>query len=1066
MKGRNRNLRNHQFSIIVSFIALALVGVALIPLLPVKLSPSRALPGLTVSFMMPSTSARVVEAEVTSKLEAMLARVQGVQEISSVSSDNYGSITLGLDKHADIDMTRFEVSTIVRQTWSQLPEGVTYPLITTRQSDSRASRPFITYTLNAPSSPFEIQNYAEENIKPLIGQLKGVSKVEITGAMPMEWHLEYDSDRLHSLGLTPYDLKTAIEQNSSSAFLGIASVGDQWLRVNSMTLGQDSTFRAAEISVPLPEGGFITLDRLVRVERSEAEPTSYYRINGLNSIYCNITADEDANQIALAEKIHLLMDNLKRTLPQGYQAMLSYDATVNIHSELNKIYFRSSLTFIILLAFVALITLNLRYMLIISISLVINLSVAVIFYYLADIEIQLYSLAGITISLNLIIDNIIVMTDHITHKGNLKAFTSVMAATLTTIGALGIVFFLPQEMRLNLQDFVAVVIINLGVSLFVALFLVPALIDKVGVRVRRPRSGRGKRFGVLFTRFYTRFILFTRRHRALFIIILVLIFGLPVHLLPDKLKGEDKWDKLYNSTIGSNTFREDIRPVLEPILGGSLRLFAKNVYEGSHFGRNDNEIVLNVGASLPNGATISQMNELIAKMESYLTTFRQIRQFQTSIYSPNESILRIYFTKEAERSSFPYILQNDIIGKARTLGGGSWSVYGLPEQQGFSNSVRETNGSYRIKMLGYNYDELEQWADTLKNILLSHRRIQDVNILSEFSWNKLDFSEYYLSIDKEKLNKENISVSSLYNALAAVFGKDIRSGSINGPQGQEVIYLHSAQGKSYDVWGLMNMPISIGTRTFKVSDLASVQKRQRTKNVAKENQQYRLCLQYDYIGSTTQGNKIQKADLEEINKRLPLGYSAENPGNTYYWGKDNGTSYWLLLLVIAVIFFTTAILFNSLAQPLAIIFTIPISFIGVFLIFFLTKENFDQGGFASFILLCGITVNASIYILNEFNNLRQRYPRRTALSLYVKAWNTKIMPIFLTVVSTILGFIPFMVGAGREAFWFPMAIGTIGGVLMSLIGIFIFLPVFALRLPRSPKPRKRTWVFRFFKPRG
>lgn len=86
-------------------------------------------------------------------------------------------------------------------------------------------------------------------------------------------------------------------------------------------------------------------------------------------------------------------------------------------------------------------------------------------------DIQLYSLAGITISLNLVIDNTIVMTDHILHRRNLKAFMSILAATLTTIGALAIIFFMDERVRLNLQDFAAVVIINLAVSLFVALFL-------------------------------------------------------------------------------------------------------------------------------------------------------------------------------------------------------------------------------------------------------------------------------------------------------------------------------------------------------------------------------------------------------------------------------------------------------------------------------------------------------------------------------------------------------------------------------------------------------------------
>ena len=172
-----------------------------------------------------------------------------------------------------------------------------------------------------------------------------------------------------------------------------------------------------------------------------------------------------------------------------------------------------------------------------------------------------------------------------------------------------------------------------------------------------------------------------------------------------------------------------------------------------------------------------------------------------------------------------------------------------------------------------------------------------------------------------------------------------------------------------------------------------------------------------------------------------MGYTVESEDNYWSWGKDNNEQYLLLLIVISIIFFISAILFDSLKQPLAIIFVIPISYIGVFLTFYFFGLNFDQGGFASFVLLCGITVNASIYILNEYNAIRRAFPKLTPLRAYTKAWNVKIIPIFLTVVSTILGFIPFLIGE-KTSFWFPLAAGTIGGLAMSVVGIFFYLPVF------------------------
>lgn len=1052
------NLRNlSSFTLIVAFVCLSLIGLVMVPLLPVKLAPSRTLPGLTISFNMPGNSSRVIEAEVTSKLEAMLARVKGIKSVKSTSDNGSGYITLELDKHADIDAARFEVSTIIRQTWQQLPGGVSYPQISTRRSDDKAAKPFITYTLNAPANPILIQRYAEENIKPVLGQLKGIYKVELNGATPMEWQLEYDSEQLSRLGISLSAMQQAINRHYEKEFLGVCSIEKgtddrEWIRLVRTSTEKEKEFEPAAIQLEAGDGTIVTLDKLIKVRHVEERPQSYYRINGLNSIYLYVTAEETANQLKLSSEVKQFMNELQQKMPAGYEVHISYDATEYIQKELDKIYFRTGLTVLILLLFVALITRNLRYLFLIVTSLTVNIAVAAIFYYAFGLEMQLYSLAGITISLNLVIDNTIVMTDHILHRRNLKVFVSVLTATLTTIGALVIIFFLDEKIRLNLQDFAAVVIINLAVSLFVSLFFVPSMIDKIGLEKKKKRKRRRiflrpsfmKRMAVYFTRFYQGMIYYLCRFRVIACLLLLLGFGLPVFMLPEKMEGEGKWAEYYNKVFDNPTYKEKVKPVVNKVLGGSLRLFVEKVYEGSYFNRDEGEVILSVYATLPNGSTLEQMNVLIKKMETYLSDFKEIRQFQTYIYNARQANIQIYFTKENQRSGFPYTLKANIISKALTLGGGSWSVYGL-QDQGFSNDVRESAGSFRVKLYGYNYDELSYWAEQLKEKLLLHRRIKEVIINSEFSWWKDDYSEFYLDLDKQRMAKENITATQLFTALRPVFGRDIYCGNVMFDNQSEQLKLSSLQGHKYDVWGLVNIPLVINGHSYKLADFATVQKGQSPQKVAKENQQYRLCLQYEYIGSSEQGKKLLKRDLEEFNKVLPMGYTAENDQDYWSWNKKDNKQYALLLIVIAIIFFTSSILFNSLKQPLAIIFVIPISYIGVFLTFYLFGLNFDQGGFASFVLLCGITVNASIYILNEYNAIRKRYPMLLPVRAFTKAWNSKIVPIFLTVVSTILGFVPFMVGEGKEAFWFPLAAGTIGGLTMSVLGIFLFLPIFSLK---------------------
>lgn len=1052
------------FTLIVAFIAVALVGLALVPLLPVKLNPSRTLPGFSVRFSMPGTSARVVEMMATSKLEAMLARVKGIRNISSTSGNGWGNISVGLDKHADAAVARFEASTIIRQTWPELPEGVSYPYIQMQSPQQSSQSPFMSFTINAPAAPILIQQYAEEHIKTRLAQIQGIYKINLSGATPMEWRLEYDAEQLRILGVRVDDIGQAVRLHYQKEFLGTYDVEQgasekQWIRLALVPEHDSQEFDASQIQVKAKDGRIICLNELVKVSREEQQPQSYYRINGLNSIYLSIVADETANQLQLSKEINACMDDIRLSLPTGYEIHTSYDATEFIQEELNKIYLRTGVTVAILLFFVLLITFSPKYLFLIVTSLAVNIAIAVIFYYAFGLEMQLYSLAGITVSLNLVIDNTIVMSDHYLRRRNRKAFMSVLAATLTTIGALVIIFFLDEKIRLNLQDFAAVVIINLGVSLLVALFFVPSMIDKTGLKKTNASTGRIRlwgrfrvsrwlrpklrRFPVYFSRFYGWLIRILCRWRVAMCVLLLLAFGLPVFLLPEKMKGEDKWATIYNETLGTSTYKEKVKPVVDKALGGTLRLFVQKVYEGSYFSRNE-EVVLHANANLPNGSTLEQMNTLIKRMETYLSEFKEIKQFQTSVESARRASIHIYFTKEHQKSGFPYTLKANMISKALQLGGGDWSIYGL-QDQGFSNNVRENAGSFRVKMYGYNYDELYERAEQLKKKLLSHRRIREVTIGSNFSWWKDDYQEFYFNLDKRRMVEEGIGAGEMFAAIRPVYGRDMEIGSVVTEEGTEKIKLTSRQSEERDVWAMQYAPFRVGEKEYKLSELAGVEKGQMPQEVAKENQQYRLCLQYEYIGSSEQGHKLLKKDLEEFNELLPMGYTAEAENHNWSWGGKDNKQYRLLLIVIGIIFFITGILFNSLKQPLAIIFVIPVSYIGVFLTFYWFKLNFDQGGFASFVLLCGITVNASIYILNEYNAIRRRFTGLSPLRAYVKAWNTKIIPIFLTVTSTILGFIPFMVGAEKEGFWFPLAAGTIGGLVMSVIGVFIFLPVLTLK---------------------
>ncbi len=1021
------------FTVLVAAICLSIIGLAFFPLLPLKLSPSRNMPSMSVQYSLQGATSKVIETEVTSRIEAMLARMSGIVGINSTSSDGSGYITVNFDKHVDMEAARFEASTIIRQAYPDLPEGTSYPYITVRSSNDNDEdeRQFLVYTINAMGNSIDIDEKVHQVFKAGFTDIVGIKSVDIYGSQPMEWCITYDADMLSRLGVTERDVQNAFVQYKFNK-----TFGNFILQTDNAA---DTVLNLQDIRLKLPNGGgYIPLNSVARLEYREAEPTSYYRINGLNSIYLSFTATANANQVALQQQIVQRISELRQQLPAGYELHKSYDATEYINTELNKIYIRTCLTIAILLLFVFLTTFSWRYLVVVVISLFCGLSVAFIVYYLLGVELHLYSLAGITISLNLMIDNTIVMTDHWRRKHNLSAILPIVAATFTTVAALSIVFFLDEQLRLNLVDFSIVMIVNLMASIFAALWLVPALLKMQKSDQKKKSQQLRLRLAARFNRFYVKYVRFSVKRRRWAVVVLIMALGTPIFMLPKTIDAENMWARLYNSTFGSDVYQEKIRPITDVVFGGTLRLFMDKVYNGSYWSQSD-ETVLQVSASLPYGSTLAQMDEITRKMESYISTFPEVRQFQTSIYGPQQSHISIYFTPEARNSAFPYMLKSSLITKALQLGGGSWSVYGLPDN-GFSNSVYESAGSYHIKLLGYNYEQLIECADSIKAKLLTYKRIKEVEVNSSFTYQKTDYTEYHLEPNKEFMAKQNISVEQFFYALAVSARGRNNVGRLWNGNKQEQIILTSTQYDEYVVWDMLNKPIEFNGQKYKIGDLCTLVKTQAPRNIEKENQQYRLCLQYEYIGSGKMGKKVMESVVDTYRNRLPLGYSISAEQNQFGWDGRGNSQYWLLALVVLLIIFITAILFNSLRLPLVIIAIIPISYIGLFLTFYLFGVNFDQGGFAALILLCGITVNASIYVVNEYRKIK----RGSVLQTYLKAYSTKIIPIMLTVLSTALGFIPFMCG-DKEGFWFPLAVGTIGGLVFSLLGIVLFLPAFCLR---------------------
>ncbi len=991
------------FTVILTFVVLMVMGVAVMPLLEVGVEPTpRQGKTITIAYDWPNVSAKVIEQNLTSPIEGMVASLKGVENVASNSYFGHNEIFVNLKEQADVSAVRFEITSLLRQSYGRLPKGVSYPSVSGGEVvDARSShhedRLLLTYQVNADMQPELIKAYLEQNIEKKLLSVEGVSKIEVAGTMEHYLDVCYDPLVVSACGVTATDLANGI-----CNFLGqdaiVGTVNHEAVDGNkeriSVHLTTDTFDKPlGQMPVKKVDGKMVYLNDLAMVREKQVEPDSYYRVNGLNTVYVNVFVPADGRVVRMSDKVQEEMEHVKAGIHQKIYFQLSYDSAMQQREEMSKLIGRTLLALSILLVFVWLTNRNVKYLLIIASTLVANLLVACIAFWVLHIKLHVYSLAGITVSLGLIIDSTIVMADHYGYYHNRKAFLSILASMLTTIGSMVIVFFLPKDLQQNLYDFAWVVIINLAVSLLVSLFFVPAISDKLGYSGRRQRLHHG-RLVVCWNRCYHKYLVFTSKRRWAYYGLLALLYYAPFHY---------------------NVFTEVIADKESP----------RSQQE---------EKVLHIAAEMPIGGTAAQLNQKMMMVEELLKKYKGIKEFTTRIDGRRGGI-DVKFEKGMAEGSFPYRLENDVIGKVITIGGADWATYGISER-GFSNSLNLQHRSETLVLSGYNYNQLYRLAENLEDYLGKNRRVRDLIIQTPGYENQED--EYYMKYRKENMALYGVCPGGVYQVaeemLSPVFvgyDKDKNIGSD--------VYLTPMSSSSFDLWHLENEQVKADGDEVVLPEVMTVKRREAKNVIPKKDQEYVLNVAFNVLGSYTYTEEYLKEVVAHFNKVLPVGYRCQN----VLWQNpvEETSNYWLLLLVAVVVFFICSIHFESIRVAWCILSVVPLAIIGAFLVFWMTGVEFGSGGFAALVLLIGIVVNSGIYILSQYRSVCA-VSHRGKIRNYVCAYSHKIVPVFLTVFSTMMGMIPFFFDGVEEPFWFSFATGVLGGLAFSLPALVLIMPLF------------------------
>jgi HAE1 family hydrophobic/amphiphilic exporter-1 len=346
-----------------------------------------------------------------------------------------------------------------------------------------------------------------------------------------------------------------------------------------------------------------------------------------------------------------------------------------------------------------------------------------------------------------------------------------------------------------------------------------------------------------------------------------------------------------------------------------------------------------------------------------------------------------------------------------------------------------------LKILGYNYLEVQAIADDVAERLKRFSRIQDVDPNASGRWFERDKEfEYFLTVDREALGGHDLTVEELLRFVSANLPGDRPRYQVIRVAGEELPFTVKLTG--YDEFDLLAMSQlrvpSRGGEDVRLADVAVLDKRDVLSRILREDQQYQRTVAWEFRGPRKLGDLIRDAVVDATS--LPPGFKIDAEDD-WRWSEEEQTQvYFALAFAVLLIYMVTAGLFESLAAPFVVLLTLPLALIGVFLIFFYTDATFTRTAYIGTIMMAGIVVNNAILIVYHIGELRRTLPTRAAI---LQGTLERVRPILMTTFTTVFGLLPLVLFAESqdENIWNSLALATIGGLISSTLFVLVAIPV-------------------------
>ncbi len=1015
------------------FIGLTMLGYVSYRKLSVELFPNAQLPFLIVQVATPiEMDPSYIETQAIIPIEGAIGTLEGIEKIESNITSNTGNIFIYYNQNANLKYANLKLQEKIDIVKNTIPSEFFINVI--KIDLKELTNRFMELQVRGEGGIDRIRNIADREIKPHFENIDGIAGVQVFGGKENSIEIRLNERACKANGISIGQIRSLLNNNGAKkAFVGKVYDGSNKLFVNVSSEYTDVKDIGSLIVKPT---GPVLLKDVAEIIFGVKEQSSYSRVNGLDAVTISLANDNQANLIDLSHSAIKEVNELNKSLASaGVEIVIQNNSSEimekNINQIINLAITGGLLAILILWFFLR----NMRLVAIIAVSIPVSVYSAFNFFYASNISINSLTLVGMALAIGMLVDNSVVVLENIyrlagqgkdpetaVKQGTIEVWRSVFASTLTTVIVFMPFIFANSFMVKIIGKNIGVSIVStLLMSLFIALLFIPMATYFLLTRSSRGNSEIFKKLSI---------------HNRL-------IQG--YHLV----------------------LKASMRKPASTIIGTLIIFFAALLISlGLSISTTEQVQTpdFRLSVTMPGGSSLQKTDAIVAEIESRLATLPEKQDIVSRIEAERASVtvnLPKGWDKKSKRT-LPEI-KNDISERVKHI---SSAEISMDDQSGGGSLTGDGGGgdtdnpgsdfmnllgigskreSFIIK--GQNFVQMKNLANDIRSNVSNLSSISGSNI--NIQENK---PEVHLIFDMDYVGRNNLTTMNLASALST-FGPEYSSGTTfrQGTDNYDIMIKYADEPgtvktyKEKSIDDLKHLEV-IGNNgsVMEMEELSKIVFSSGMGSIHRENQEKRITVTYDFNEEIKNSKDLLEGARTEIESlvsglNIPPGIAVEVVHEENQW-KD---LYYIIGIAFLLIYMILASVFESLATPVVLMFSIPLAALGSLIALILTGNSLlNLNTLTGFLILLGVVVNNGIILIDYTNILRKR--GNNVHRALMTAGVSRLRPILITASTTVIAMIPLAMGKAEfvSVIGASFAITVIGGLTLSTLLTLVFIPTF------------------------